>query len=64
MMTAVAVNPVPVVPVVSVSPRIAIVPVWSVVSVRIISVSVTWIAIIAISIRRITKSNSYAADSD
>jgi hypothetical protein len=57
MMTAVAVNPVPVVPVVSVSPRIAIVPVWSV-------VSVTWIAIIAISIRRITKSNSYAADSD
>jgi hypothetical protein len=59
MMTAVAVNPVPVVPVVSVSPRIAIVPVWSVVS-----VSVTWIAIIAISIRRITKSNSYAADSD
>jgi hypothetical protein len=64
MIPMMAINPMPVVPVVSVSPGIAIVPIWSVVSVSVTWVSVTWIAIIAVAVGWITKSNSYAPDSD
>ena len=58
----VTVNPVPVVPVVPGSPGIAIVPIWSVVPIRVIAIAVR-VAIIAISIGRITKSDSYAPNS-
>ena len=65
VMTVVAVNPMPV-PVVRGPRGITIISIRSVVSIRIIAIaiSVTRITIIAISIRRIPESDSYAPDSD
>ena len=62
MMTVVAVNAMPVVPGVRGTPVIAIVRRWPVVSIRIIPVSVTGIAVITISVTRITKPNSDSAN--
>jgi hypothetical protein len=66
MIPMVAVNPMPIIPIIPVVPGaviIAIGPIGSIISVRIIPVSVTRIAIIAVPISWIPESNSNAPNS-